>query len=69
MRPDDHIRVLHMIEAIQTAMEFVSGRQVADLDNDRMLLFALVRAVEVVGEAAGKVSDELRLRAPIYHGI
>ncbi|MFZ0928391.1 MAG: hypothetical protein WAN11_07310 [Syntrophobacteraceae bacterium] len=37
MRPDDHIRVLHMIEAIQTAMEFVSGRQAADLETDRML--------------------------------
>ncbi|MGO8945622.1 MAG: DUF86 domain-containing protein [Syntrophobacteraceae bacterium] len=58
-----------MIEAIQTAMEFVSGRQAGDLDTDRMLLFALVRAIEVVGEAAGKVSDELRLCAPgIYHG-
>jgi len=64
MRQDDHIRVLHMIEAIQTAAEFVSGRQAADLDTDRMLLFALVRAIEVVGEAADKVSDELRLHAP-----
>jgi uncharacterized protein with HEPN domain len=45
-------------------MEFVAGRQADDLDTDRMLLFALVRAIEVVGEAAGKVSDELRLRAP-----
>ena len=48
MRPDDHIRVLHMIEAIQTAMEFVSGRKAADLYTDRMLLFALVPAIEVV---------------------
>jgi uncharacterized protein with HEPN domain len=66
MQPDDHIRLLHMIEAIQAAMEFVSGRQAADLETGRMLLFALVRAIEVVGEAAaaGKVSDELRLRAP-----
>ncbi|MGA3113529.1 MAG: hypothetical protein ABSF90_03745 [Syntrophobacteraceae bacterium] len=45
MRPDDHIRLLHMIEAIQTVMEFVSGRQAADLETDRMLLFALVRVV------------------------
>jgi superfamily I DNA/RNA helicase len=37
MRPDDHVRVLHMIEAIQTATEFVSGRQAADLETDRML--------------------------------
>lgn len=28
------------------------------LDDDKMLLFAVVRALEVVGEAAGKVSGE-----------
>lgn len=64
MRPADRVRVLHMIEAIQTAMDFVSGRQPADLDADRMLLFALVRAIETIGEAASKVSEELRHRAP-----
>ena len=64
MRPDDRIRVLHMIEAMQTAMDFVSDRQRADLDTDRMLLFALVRSIEVIGEAASKVSEELCLRAP-----
>jgi len=29
-----------------------------------MLLFAVVRAIEVLGEAAGKVSDETRSVAP-----
>jgi uncharacterized protein with HEPN domain len=51
-------------EEIQTVTEFVSGRQATDLDTDRMFLFALVRPIEVVGEAAGKVSDELRLSVP-----
>ncbi|MHC1729033.1 MAG: DUF86 domain-containing protein [Syntrophobacteraceae bacterium] len=64
MRPDDHIRLLHMIEAAETAIGFVSGREPDDLGADRMLLFALVRAIEVIGEAAGKVSDELRHKAP-----
>ena len=40
MRPDDRVRVLHMIKAIQTAVDFVTGRQAEDLDNDRMRLFA-----------------------------
>lgn len=42
----------------------MSGREPADLDTDRMLLFALVRAIEVIGEAASKVSEELRRQAP-----
>jgi uncharacterized protein with HEPN domain len=49
-----------MIEAAKTVADFVSGRVRGDLDSDRMLQFALVRAVEVFGEAAAKVSAETR---------
>ncbi|MEO5735711.1 MAG: HepT-like ribonuclease domain-containing protein [Rubrivivax sp.] len=38
-----------------------------DLDNDRMLLFALVRAIEIVGEAAKKVSVPMRAAVPGLH--
>ena len=64
MRPDDRVRILHMIEAAEAALGFVAGRERADLDRDTMLLFALVRAIEVIGEAAGQVSAETRARAP-----
>ena len=57
MPPEDRIRLLHMIEATETALNFVTGRQRADLNSDQMLLFALVRAIEIIGEAAGKVSE------------
>ena len=49
-----------MIDAAQTAMRFVTGRQREDLESDAMLVFALVRAVEIIGEAASKVSPETR---------
>jgi len=45
-----------MIEAAETARGFVSGKMRSDLDTDRLL--ALVRAIEVVGEAASKVSSK-----------
>jgi uncharacterized protein with HEPN domain len=60
MRPEDRTRIHHMIEAAKTVADFVSGRVRGDLDSDRMLQFALVRAVEVFGEAAAKVSAETR---------
>ncbi|MGC8492630.1 MAG: hypothetical protein ACP5SH_12925 [Syntrophobacteraceae bacterium] len=44
-----------MIETAETAVDFVTGPQAAELDNDRMLLFALVRSIDVIGEAASKV--------------
>ncbi len=47
-----------MIEAAESALSFVSGRERVDLDRDRMLLFGVIRAIEVIGEAAGKVSEE-----------
>ena len=64
MPAEDLVRVLHMIEAAELVSEFMSGRQRDDLDKDRMLLFAVVRAVEVLGEAAGKVSESTRTAAP-----
>lgn len=53
-----------MIEAAQAAIEFARGRSRVELDRDRMLLFALVRAVELVGEAASRPSPEVRHAAP-----
>jgi uncharacterized protein with HEPN domain len=64
MQLDDRIRLRHMIEAAEDALGFVAGRARADLDSDRMLLFALVRAVEIVGEAASKMSPSVRAEHP-----
>lgn len=47
-----------MRDAAESALQFVTGRSRTDLNDDRMLLFALVRAIEIIGEAAGKVSPE-----------
>ena len=52
-----------MIEAAETTCGFVSGKVRSDLDSDRMLVFALVRAIEIVGEAASKVSAPTRQAA------
>jgi uncharacterized protein with HEPN domain len=49
-----------MIEAAEAACGFISGRTRDDLDSDRMLAFALARAIEIVGEAAGRVSAPTR---------
>jgi uncharacterized protein with HEPN domain len=64
MRPDDLIRIRHMIDAIRSAIRFTQGRGRDDLDNDEMLTFALVRAIEIIGEAATKISSETREQHP-----
>ena len=52
-----------MMEAIEAASDFIDGRNRIDLDSDRQLLFAIVRAIEVAGEAAAKISPESRALA------
>lgn len=64
MGDDDRVRILHMIEAAEAVAEFVAGRRRNDLDEDRMLLFAVVHAIEILGEAANKVSPQIRAAAP-----
>lgn len=64
MPPSDAVRLRHMIDAIESAQRFACGRQRSDLDDDEMLLFALVRAVEIIGEAAARMSAETREKLP-----
>jgi uncharacterized protein with HEPN domain len=64
MQPDDATRLRHMVEAAEAAERFIAGRQRTDLDTDQMLLFALIRAIEIIGEAASKVSLETRMATP-----
>jgi uncharacterized protein with HEPN domain len=53
-----------MIDAAKTAVGFVSGRARGDLDTDRMLVFSLVRAIEIIGEAASRMSRSTCEAAP-----
>ena len=49
-----------MVEASQAALRFMEGRLRGDLQTDQMLLFAVLRAIAVIGEAASKVSEDIR---------
>ncbi len=56
MQRPDRLRLQHMLEAAREAQVFVAAKSREDLDADRMLQFALVRAIEIFGEAASQVS-------------
>ena len=60
MRKADSIRLRHMRDASREAIGFAQDKCRADLDDDRMLVFALVKAIEIVGEAANQVTDGTR---------
>jgi uncharacterized protein with HEPN domain len=64
MKQDDRIRLMHIAEALSHAIRFTEGRSRADLDNDPMLTFALLYAIQTVGEAANNVIQETRDQNP-----
>lgn len=77
----DPIRILHMIEAINCVNEFMTGKKSSDLASDKMLFYAVVKNIEIIGEAAYKLTHEftemhpeipwkqiIRMRHILVHG-
>ena len=65
MHKDDAIRLRHMLDAVREAQGFAASRSRCDLDHDRLLVLALVKDVEIIGEAASRVpGGTTRYRPP-----
>jgi len=54
---DDLTRLKHIRDSAKEALSFVKSRTREDLDDERMLSLALVRLVEIMGEAANHISE------------
>lgn len=63
-RHDDRRRLQHMLDHAVEAAEMVRGKTRLDLDTDRKLNLSLVRLLEIVGEAAARVTQEFRVGHP-----
>ena len=64
MHNHDVVRLQHMRDAAQEALSFARGRTRTDLDSNRQLVLALVKDIEIIGEAAHQVSSETRDTLP-----
>ncbi len=53
-----------IFDAIEKAEEFTSGMKLNDFSQDPKTQFAVVRALEIIGEAAKKFPDEIRDNYP-----
>lgn len=53
-----------MLEHGREAIAMLQGRERADLDSDRQLNLSIVRLLEIVGEAAARVSGDTRNQLP-----
>ena len=57
-RHDDKVRLQHMLENAREARVMIEGKERSDLRRERMMELALIRLIEVIGEAAARVSSE-----------
>ena len=64
MNESDVIRLRHMRDAAREALAFIAGRSSEDSSRDRMLVLALIKEIEIIGEAASRISDESRKALP-----
>jgi uncharacterized protein with HEPN domain len=55
---DDYAILHHMLDASNKVIQFVKGESRESLDEDEKLALALVRLIEIIGEAASKISRE-----------
>ena len=61
---DDEPRLHDMLDYTRKAIEAIRDRSRADLDRDPILAAALERFVEIIGEAASRVSERRKAAAP-----
>ncbi len=61
---DDSITMRQMLDNAQRAIKHTTGKSVDEVLEDELLGLALVRLVEVIGEAANRMSPETRAKYP-----
>ncbi len=66
---DDRTRLQHILEAARKVIVFTKDESRESLEADEKLQLSLVRLVEIIGEAASKISRELKHRHPFVPGV
>jgi len=60
IKREDQVRLRHMLDASLEIQQYIRSSTREDLNSDRKLVHSLVRLLEIIGEAATQVSEELR---------
>lgn len=61
---DPVIALKQILAHAREAVQITQGKKRDDLDHDRLLNLALTRLVEIIGEAANRVPDEIQAQHP-----
>ncbi|MBW4582202.1 MAG: DUF86 domain-containing protein [Tildeniella nuda ZEHNDER 1965/U140] len=61
---DEQVYIGHMLDTANKAIEFVQGITRDDFDNNELLRLSLTHLLQVIGEAARRVSPSFRATYP-----
>ena len=61
---DDRVYIEHMIDTANKAISFVAGLSREDFDNNEQLKLAVTHLLQIIGEAARRVSLDFRESHP-----
>ena len=59
-KPKDNERLLHMIEAVDNILEFVEGKSFEEYKSNKILKFAVIKNLEIIGEAAHLLTKDFK---------
>ncbi|NCS90662.1 MAG: DUF86 domain-containing protein [Ignavibacteria bacterium] len=65
MGDEDRIRFRHMIDASEEDLSFVRTAKKEEFSQSRQLILSVIKDIEIIGEAASKISEETKLKYPI----
>ena len=57
---DDRIYIEHILQSIERIQSYISGKDQETFSNDSITQDAVVRQLEIIGEATKRISKELR---------
>jgi uncharacterized protein with HEPN domain len=57
---DDRVRLQHIFDAVLDIEKYMQGCAASDFFSNSMLHSACIRQLEIIGEAAGRVSEKTR---------
>ena len=64
MNAHDETRLRDMLDEARLAVRFMVGKTLEDLDQDQLLQHGVVRALEIIGEAAARITQETQTQCP-----
>jgi len=63
-QPDDQIRLQHIVDFAGRAISFINDVDQEEFNKNEVLQYACVHLLEIVGEAANGLTDDVRDRYP-----